>query len=175
VREAISEVDAGNKGLGYVHSSLRDENPNHLLKTAICGCMKIYDLKLPVELVVLGACSTCLGKEVRGEGLVGMTRGFMCAGSSRVIASLWKVDDGATSELMAKFYRLMLKNNLRHRRRSSCRPDGITQLTFPLAHLPIRPFLKVFSVATIITEPKKLALLTLLRGANWQNLRPKRI
>jgi hypothetical protein len=75
--------------------------------------MKIYDLKLPVELVMLSACSTGLGKEVRGEGLVGMAGGFMDAGWPGVIASLWKVDDRATSELMAKFYQLTLKNNLR--------------------------------------------------------------
>lgn len=74
---------------------------------------EIYDLKLPAELVVLSACSTGLGKDVRGEGLIGLTRGFMYAGAPRVVASLWKVDDEATAELMAKFYRGMLKNNLR--------------------------------------------------------------
>lgn len=74
---------------------------------------EIYDLKLPVELVVLSACSTGLGKEVKGEGLVGLTRGFMYAGTPRVVASLWKVDDEATAELMANFYRGMLKGKLR--------------------------------------------------------------
>ena len=69
---------------------------------------EIYSLKLPVELVVLSACQTGLGKEIRGEGLVGLTRGFMYAGSPRVMASLWKVDDKATSELMKSFYQGML-------------------------------------------------------------------
>jgi hypothetical protein len=68
----------------------------------------IYKLRLPVELVVLSACQTGLGKEVRGEGLVGLTRGFMYAGAARVIASLWKVDDEATSELMGYFYKEMI-------------------------------------------------------------------
>ena len=69
----------------------------------------IYNLSLPVELVVLSACRTGLGKQVRGEGLVGLTRGFMYAGARRVVASLWKVDDAATAELMTRFYQQMLK------------------------------------------------------------------
>jgi CHAT domain-containing protein len=65
----------------------------------------IYNLRLPVELVVLSACESYLGKQVRGEGLMGIVRGFMYAGASRVMASLWKVDDQATKELMVTFYR----------------------------------------------------------------------
>jgi len=72
----------------------------------------IYNLKLPVELVVLSACETGLGKEVHKEGLLGLTRGFMYAGASRVIASLWKVDDVATAELMSYFYEAMEKESL---------------------------------------------------------------
>jgi CHAT domain-containing protein/tetratricopeptide (TPR) repeat protein len=64
----------------------------------------IYNLKLPVDLVVLSACQTGLGKDVKGEGLIGLTRGFMYAGASGVVASLWKVDDEATAELMKHFY-----------------------------------------------------------------------
>lgn len=64
----------------------------------------IYNLKLPVDLVVLSACQTGLGKDVKGEGLIGLTRGFMYAGASGVIASLWKVDDEATAALMKHFY-----------------------------------------------------------------------
>ena len=72
----------------------------------------IYNLKLPADLVVLSACSTALGKDVRGEGLVGIVRGFMYAGAARVVASLWKVDDEATAELMKRFYRYMLQENM---------------------------------------------------------------
>jgi CHAT domain-containing protein len=64
----------------------------------------IYNLKLPVEMVSLSACETALGKPVRGEGLVGLTRGFMYAGAPRVLASLWKVEEVATAELMAAVY-----------------------------------------------------------------------
>lgn len=74
---------------------------------------EIYNLQLSADMVVLSACQTGLGKEIRGEGLVGLTRGFMYAGSPRVVASLWKVDDAATAELMKRFYQGMLKDNLR--------------------------------------------------------------
>lgn len=73
----------------------------------------IYNMKLPAELVVLSACQTGLGKEVKGEGLIGLTRGFMYAGAKRVVVSLWSVNDKATSDLMTNFYRGMLKNNYR--------------------------------------------------------------
>ena len=69
----------------------------------------VYNLKLSADLVVLSACQTGLGKDVRGEGLVGLTRGFMYAGARRVVASLWKVDDRATAELMKQFYTAMLR------------------------------------------------------------------
>ena len=72
----------------------------------------IYSLKLGADLVVLSACNTALGKEVRGEGLVGLTRGFMYAGASSVVASLWKVDDSASAELMTYFYKAMIEDNL---------------------------------------------------------------
>jgi CHAT domain-containing protein len=71
----------------------------------------IYNLKLGADLVVLSACRTALGKEIRGEGLVGLTRGFMYAGAPRILASLWNVDDRATAQLMRQLYVAVLKQN----------------------------------------------------------------
>ncbi|HSK80218.1 MAG TPA: CHAT domain-containing tetratricopeptide repeat protein, partial [Thermoanaerobaculia bacterium] len=73
----------------------------------------IYNLELKADLVVLSACQTALGKEIRGEGLVGLTRGFMYAGAERVLASLWSVEDRATAELMKRFYHALLVEKLR--------------------------------------------------------------
>jgi CHAT domain-containing protein/tetratricopeptide (TPR) repeat protein len=73
----------------------------------------IYNLKLPAELVVLSACQTGIGKEIKGEGMEALTRGFMYAGAARVVVSLWNVNDKATSELMGKFYERMLKRGER--------------------------------------------------------------
>jgi CHAT domain-containing protein/uncharacterized protein HemY len=74
---------------------------------------EIYNLRLPsTELVVLSACQTGLGKEIKGEGLVGLTRGFMYAGAPRVVVSLWSVSDQATAELMTRFYQGMLNGKL---------------------------------------------------------------
>jgi CHAT domain-containing protein len=74
---------------------------------------EVFNLKLPAELVVLSACQTGLGKEIKGEGLVGLTRGFMYAGAPRVLVSLWSVSDVGTAELMTRFYREMLKEGKR--------------------------------------------------------------
>jgi CHAT domain-containing protein len=71
---------------------------------------EIYNLNLPAELVVLSACQTGVGKQIRGEGLMALTRGFMYAGAARLVASLWKVDDAATAALMAEFYKQMFMN-----------------------------------------------------------------
>jgi CHAT domain-containing protein len=72
----------------------------------------IYNLELSAELTVLSACQTALGREIRGEGIVGLTHGFMAAGSKSVVASLWKVDDRATAALMADFYEAMLDKGM---------------------------------------------------------------
>jgi len=91
----LSMVDrSGNKTNGFV--PVRD----------------IYNLNLSEDLVVLSACDTALGKDIKGEGFIGLTHGFMAAGSKSVVASLWKVDDRATSVLMAEFYKAMLQDGL---------------------------------------------------------------
>lgn len=84
----------------------------------------VSSMRLSAGLVVLSACRTGLGKDVRGEGLVGLTRGFMNAGAPRVLASLWKVSDTATASLMSRFYRELLEGRrspaeaLRHAQRA---------------------------------------------------------
>jgi tetratricopeptide (TPR) repeat protein len=91
--------------------SLVDENGKP--QDGFLRMSEIFNLQLPADLVVLSACQTAIGKEINGEGLVGLTRGFMYAGAERVVASLWQVDDQATSQLMRYFYRGMLKDGLR--------------------------------------------------------------
>jgi CHAT domain-containing protein len=73
----------------------------------------VFNLRLGADLVVLSACETALGKQVRGEGLQGVTQGFFHAGTPRVIASLWKVDDRATGELMTEMYEHMVTDGER--------------------------------------------------------------
>ncbi len=74
---------------------------------------EIFNLKLPAEVVVLSACQTGIGKDIRGEGLVSLTRGFMHAGAARVVVSLWDVSDWGTTDLMVRFYHGMLKEGMR--------------------------------------------------------------
>jgi len=72
----------------------------------------VYDMALNADLVVLSGCQTALGKTIRGEGSIGLARGFMYAGVPRVVASLWQVSDLGTAELMKRFYRGMLVDSL---------------------------------------------------------------
>ncbi|MEZ2340104.1 tetratricopeptide repeat protein [Microcoleus sp.] len=72
----------------------------------------IFNLKLSANLVVLSACQSGLGQNIKGEGMVGLTRGFMYAGAQRMAVSLWNVDDEGTSVLMQKFYQKMLQQKL---------------------------------------------------------------
>ena len=72
----------------------------------------IYSLDLSAELIVLSACQTALGKDLKGEGLVGLTHSFLSAGANSVVASLWKVDDRATAVLMDHFYDSMLQQGM---------------------------------------------------------------
>jgi CHAT domain-containing protein len=67
----------------------------------------IYNMKLPVDLVVLSGCETGIGEQIQGEGLISLTRAFMFAGATRVVASLWSVSDEATATLMGDFYKGM--------------------------------------------------------------------
>jgi len=101
-------LDSERPGLSALVLSLVDERG--ATQDGFLRAHDIYNLNLPADLVVLSACQTGLGKEIKGEGLVGLTRGFMYAGAARVMVSLWNVNDKATAELMAKFYQKMLKD-----------------------------------------------------------------
>jgi len=98
-----------NPDLSGLVLSLFDENRRP--KNGFLRVIDLYSLRLNADLVVLSACQTALGKEVDGEGIIGLTRGFMYSGASSVVSSLWKVEDAATAELMKRFYRAMLKEN----------------------------------------------------------------
>ncbi len=89
--------------------SMVDENGNP--QDGYIRLYEIYNMNLPAELVVLSACETGVGKQIKGEGVMALTRGFMYAGAARVVSSLWKVDDLATAQLMAEFYKEMFSNH----------------------------------------------------------------
>jgi len=87
-------------------------DPHDQPLTGFVGLADIYNLNAPLDLVVLSACQTSLGQNQRGEGLIGLTRGFMYAGAASVVASLWEVDDEVTAELMKHFYTYMLRDGM---------------------------------------------------------------
>jgi CHAT domain-containing protein len=79
---------------------------------------EVFNLRLGAPLVMLSACETGLGKEKRGEGVMGLTRAFMYAGAPTVGVSLWSVADRSTAELMTDFYKRLLSS-------SSTNPAGL--------------------------------------------------
>lgn len=70
---------------------------------------EIFNLNLNADLITLSACETALGKEVRGEGMIGLTRAFFYAGARSIVASLWMVSDQSTSKLMEDFYQNLVQ------------------------------------------------------------------
>jgi CHAT domain-containing protein/tetratricopeptide (TPR) repeat protein len=103
-------ANSTNPELSGIILSLVDEKGNPL--NGFLRLTDIFNLKLAAELVVLSACQTGLGQNIQGEGMVGLTRGFMYAGAKRVVVSLWSVDDEGTATLMSSFYQGMLKKGL---------------------------------------------------------------
>ena len=101
-----SYLDSMNPELSAIALSMFDQKGKP--QEGFLRSHEVFNLKLGAELVVLSGCRTGLGKEVKGEGLYGMTRGFMYAGSKRVVVSLWDVQDQATARLMSDFYRGLL-------------------------------------------------------------------
>ena len=103
--------DAGRPELSGL--ALSRVGPDGRPREGFLGLRDIYSLDLTADLVVLSGCQTALGKEIRGEGLLGLTRGFLYAGAPRVVASLWWIDDRATAALMESFYRGLWIEKLR--------------------------------------------------------------
>jgi len=99
-------IDTDEPSLSAIALSLVDREGRPLDGFLRAG--ELYGLDLSAELVVLSACQTGLGKSIRGEGVVGLTRGLMSAGAARVIVSLWSVSDRATADLMARLYKEMV-------------------------------------------------------------------
>lgn len=104
-------MDSERPGLSSLVLSMVDSDGNP--RDGFLRANDVYSMKLSADLVVLSACQTGLGKDVKGEGLIGLTRGFMYAGAARVVVSLWNVNDRATAELMTRFYERMLKRGER--------------------------------------------------------------
>ncbi len=98
------------------HGSFAATDPGggrlELARSGFLHLADIYELDLQADLVVLSACQSALGREVKGEGMMGMTRGFFYAGAERVLVSLWNVNDRAAVDLMQRFYRGMLADGL---------------------------------------------------------------
>jgi CHAT domain-containing protein len=121
-RETVMSPDFGRHRIVHfaTHSVLNNERPelsgvvlslvdqNGQPRNGFLRLYEIYNLRLAADLVVLSACQTALGGEISGEGLIGLTRGFLYAGAQRVVASLWEVDDRTSAELMKRFYTAML-------------------------------------------------------------------
>ncbi|HYK22017.1 MAG TPA: CHAT domain-containing protein, partial [Pyrinomonadaceae bacterium] len=102
-------LDTTRAGLSAIVLSLIDEQGKP--QDGFLRVHDIYNLKLPAELVVLSACETGLGKDVKGEGIEGLMRAFMYAGARRVVVSLWNVNDKGTAELMQRLYAGMLRSH----------------------------------------------------------------
>ncbi|MEG4036664.1 tetratricopeptide repeat protein [Microcoleus sp. S36b_A4] len=103
-------ANSKNPELSGIVMSMVDDKGN--LVNGFLRLTDIFNLKLAANLVVLSACQSGMGQNVKGEGMVGLTRGFMYAGAQRVAVSLWNVDDEGTSVLMQKFYQKMVQQKL---------------------------------------------------------------
>ncbi|MEG3896329.1 tetratricopeptide repeat protein [Microcoleus sp. SVA1_B6] len=103
-------ANSKNPELSGMVMSMVDDKGN--LVNGFLRLTDIFNLKLAANLVVLSACQSGMGQNVKGEGMVGLTRGFMYAGAQRIAVSLWSVDDEGTAVLMQKFYQKMLQQKL---------------------------------------------------------------
>lgn len=103
----VNEARPRFSGLVLSQRTIGPQSLNSKSEDGVLSAYEIFDLKLKADLVVLSACETGLGKEVRGEGLMSLTRAFMYAGTPSVVVSLWNVNDETAADLMIRFYRHM--------------------------------------------------------------------
>lgn len=104
-------INPANPQLSGIVLSLVDSN-GQLNEDGFLRLYDIFNLTLTAELVVLSACQTGQGQNISGEGIIGLSRGFMYAGAERIAVSLWNVQDEATASLMSEFYRHLIEDNL---------------------------------------------------------------
>ena len=101
----VNEARPRFSGLVLSLPSSQSVSRNSQSEDGLLAAYEIFNLKLKADLVVLSACETGLGKEVKGEGLMSLTRAFMYAGAPSVVVSLWNVNDESAADLMIRFYR----------------------------------------------------------------------
>jgi CHAT domain-containing protein/tetratricopeptide (TPR) repeat protein len=99
------------------HAFLNEEHPElsglaltrspRSREDGILRVREIFNLRLSANLLTLSACETGLGTQVRGEGMIGLTRAFFYAGAQSLLVSLWPVADRSTPDLMFRFYELL--------------------------------------------------------------------
>src|SRR4030095_12399070 len=98
------------------------------------GLLQVWEIfesmRLDADLVVLSACESALGRELSGEGMIGLTRGFQYGGGRSVVASLWSVADQVTAELMARFHR--------HRAAGLAKDEALRAAQLELIREPLR-------------------------------------
>jgi CHAT domain-containing protein len=92
---------------------LASDTPGGTIESGRVTVSDLYGMNLNADLVTLSACETGLGQIANGDDIVGLTRGFLYAGASTVVASLWQVDDKATAFLMQRMYEHIQQGNRR--------------------------------------------------------------
>ena len=136
LRRNCTEVDVVHLAC---HAQFRSDNP--LFSSLVFGdgwftARDAYSLKLNCGLVTLSACETGMNAVAPGDELMGLARGFLSAGSSTVMMSLWTIDDAATAELMTNFYRKLITSNSPATALRAAQTDLLSQKPHPFFWSP---------------------------------------